>query len=492
LPLSIASNSVQGLPFAEAETRLSLLVLGALVCFQSFLRCQVGASRGAREPSSWFRRTINVACALGGIASLSLGLFGTGARDYLRQIPAPIQGGSFVVGGILAVWALFNSKGAAGLWKREPLRLDPGSPPDQSKVEGDGPADNGDLSQEAFRFEALVRASKDGVIGVDQDGKVWHWNPAAQELFKVASQDMIGRPLSDLKVYPAGDLWQELTSLQTFPYESSQRELEVARGDGSIVPVWFSISAFPRLEGGRGGFGLIARDMSEKRRIEERVSEALIQKNLILKELHHRVKNNLQLICSLLRLQAKETADEQALKLFRSSEERIRALAVVHDRLYRSPSFSSISFAECLRDLVDQIVRGVKGLPPGFEVDFQLDEVDLPIDSAITCALVANELVAERLKSAVHKHLEGFALRVFLKKDGESLRLGLWDNGCEVSDSTARSNGGSLGLSLVRALLKQVRGELEINQFDGVLFTVTLPESIFVDQSRGPAHRSSL
>jgi two-component sensor histidine kinase len=100
--------------------------------------------------------------------------------------------------------------------------------------------------------------------------------------------------------------------------------------------------------------------------------------------------------------------------------------------------------------------------------------------------------VAERLKSAVHKHLEGFALRVFLKKDGESLRLGLWDNGCEVSDSTARSNGGSLGLNLVRALLKQARGELEINQFDGVLFTVTLPESIFVDQSRGPAHRSSL
>ena len=475
----IAPNATLALHSAQSPLSVFLALFGLVVVGQSLI--------ASRLPSSGGVKYINVTCAFGGLFTIAIGLLGGSvilpeSENWIS--PQLISVGIAVFFLILSVFGL---RVGQGLLRRR-VGLDPRA--ERSEGEGkdisaplpDNRNSEKEVDEEAYRFEALVRGSKDAVIGVDEDGRVWHWNPAAQDLFRVTSQSIIGQPLSELQVVPGSDLWRELVTLRSFPYESSQRELEVLRGDGSILPVWVSISALPCRDGGTSGFGLIARDMSEKRRIEERVSEALIQKNLVLKELHHRVKNNLQLICSLLRLQSKETTDEQALGLFRSSEERIRTLALVHDRLYRSPSFSSISFAECLRDLVDQLVRGIKGLPLGFEVAFDLDEVELPIDSAITCALIANELVAERLKPGIRENVGEFTLRVFLKRHGQSLQLGLWDNGREVCEPTASPGGYSLGLNLVRALLKQVGGELEVVQSDGVLFTTKIPSSVFVDK----------
>jgi PAS domain S-box-containing protein len=338
---------------------------------------------------------------------------------------------------------------------------------------------------EAFRFEALVRSSKDAVIGVNEDGTIWHWNPAAEELCKRGAQEMLGQSLENVRVGPSGDLWKETKRINTLPYLKAQGEVPLVAGDGSVVPVWFSVSRLPEQSG--GGFSIIARNMSDKKAVEEKISTALVEKEALLKEVHHRVKNNLQLICSLLRLQAKEAADEAGLRLFRKSEERIRSLALVHEKLYRSESLSTINFGGYLHDLVAQLVRSSSSSLAPIEVEYSVMDLQFPIDTAITCGLIVNELVTNSMK---HAKSEGsvMRLRVGLQRQDEDVFISVWDNGTSPVAPNVIEDSVSLGLSLVRTLTRQLGGAVKVSQDEGVAFTVRLPATV-LKPKEGAAHR---
>jgi PAS domain S-box-containing protein len=338
---------------------------------------------------------------------------------------------------------------------------------------------------EAFRFEALVRSSKDAVIGVNEDGTIWHWNPAAEELCKRGAQEMLGQSLENVRVGPSGDLWKETKRINTLPYLKAQGEVPLVAGDGSVVPVWFSVSRLPEQSG--GGFSIIARNMSDKKAVEEKISTALVEKEALLKEVHHRVKNNLQLICSLLRLQSKEAADEAGLRLFRKSEERIRSLALVHEKLYRSESLSTINFGGYLHDLVAQLVRSSSSSLAPIEVEYSVMDLQFPIDTAITCGLIVNELVTNSMK---HAKSEGsvMRLRVGLQRQDEDVFISVWDNGTSPVAPNVIEDSVSLGLSLVRTLTRQLGGAVKVSQDEGVAFTVRLPATV-LKPKEGAAHR---
>lgn len=338
---------------------------------------------------------------------------------------------------------------------------------------------------EAFRFEALVRTSKDAVIGLNRDGTIWHWNPAAEELCKRPAQEVLGQSLEIIKVGHSGNLWRETQRIVTLPYLKAQGEVPLLAGDGTVVPVWFSVSRLPEHSG--GGFSIIARNMSDKRAVEEKISAALVEKEALLKEVHHRVKNNLQLICSLLRLQSKEAADEAGLRLFRKSEERIRSLALVHEKLYRSESLSTINFGGYLHDLVAQLVRSGGSLQTPIDVEYTVVDMQFPIDTAITCGLIVNELVTNSMK---HAKADGGStrLRIGLDRREDDVSISVWDNGSTQVSSNLVDESVSLGLRLVRTLTRQLGGTVVVSPDEGVRFTIHLPASALKSKD-SPAHR---
>jgi two-component sensor histidine kinase len=227
--------------------------------------------------------------------------------------------------------------------------------------------------------------------------------------------------------------------------------------------------------------------MSDKKAVEEKISAALVEKEALLKEVHHRVKNNLQLICSLLRLQSKEAVDEAGLKLFRKSEERIRSLALVHEKLYRSGSLSTINFGGYLHDLVAQLVRSNSASQSPIEVEYSVVDLPLPIDAAITCGLIVNELVTNSMK---HAHSEGgvMKLRVALAFGSDEVTISVWDNGTSPVSPRVIEESTSLGLSLVRTLTRQLGGSVQVLQDQGVTFTVCLPSTV-LKAKEGNGHR---
>jgi PAS domain S-box-containing protein len=344
-------------------------------------------------------------------------------------------------------------------------------------------------SDEAFRFEALVRSSKDAVIGLNSDGTIWHWNPAAEELCKRKAEEMVGRSLELIKVGSSSNLWKEVFRIVGFPFLKGQGEVSLLCGDGAVVPVWLSVSTLPEHSRGGAGLAIIVRNMSEKRLVEEKISASLVEKEALLKEVHHRVKNNLQLICSLLRLQAKEAADTDALKLFRKSEERIRSLALVHEKLYRSESLSTINFGGYVTDLVAQLVRSAGPSSSPIDVEYVLEEVQLPIDPAITCGLILNELVTNSIK---HGGSDGapIKLRVTLARSESEISFTVWDNGKAPVNPSILENSTTLGLNLVKTLTRQLGGSVTVHQNGGVEFAVLLPPSVLkVKENAG--HRAA-
>lgn len=332
-------------------------------------------------------------------------------------------------------------------------------------------------TDEAFRFAALVRNSKDAIIGLNNDGTVWHWNPAAEELLKRKAEDVTGRSLEIVKVGNSGNLWKEVLRILDFPFLKGQGEISLVCGDGVVVPVWFSVSRLPEHSRGGAGLAISVRNMADKKVVEEKISASLVEKEALLKEVHHRVKNNLQLICSLLRLQAKEAADADALKLFRKSEERIRSLALVHEKLYRSENLSTINFGGYVTDLVAQLVRSAGPNSSPIDVEYSIEDVYLPIDPAITCGLILNELVTNSIK---HGGVDGtpIKLRVTLARSDSAISFTVWDNGKAPVNPNILDQSTTLGLNLVKTLTRQLGGTVTVHQNGGVEFSVRLPLTV--------------
>ncbi len=466
-------------PFADTMTGLFLVFGGLSVLALVYNRISL-SNRSVRVPLAVF----SVLLMVGGIDELAVELLGMSGSDPFSLVESVV--GLLVLAMTLVALPWFALR---AIYAQYTIRALKGEIQTAGRMAEEVRAQQDVLSKryeesstalartatEAFRFEALVRSSKDAVIGVNEDGTIWHWNPAAEELYRRRAADVVGKSLEVVQIGPSGDLWEETQRIVGLPYLKAQGEVSLVAGDGSFVPVWFSVSHLPEQAG--GGFSIIARNMSDKKAVEDKISAALVEKEALLKEVHHRVKNNLQLICSLLRLQSKEAADEAGLRLFRKSEERIRSLALVHEKLYRSDSLSTINFSGYLQDLVAQLVRSGSSLAVPIDVQYSVEDLQFPIDTAITCGLIVNELVANSMKHAATK--EGsMKVRVSLEREQDNVLITVWDNGTSPVSPAIIEESVSLGLSLVRTLTRQLGGSVQVSQGDGVTFTVRLPASV--------------
>lgn len=218
-------------------------------------------------------------------------------------------------------------------------------------------------------------------------------------------------------------------------------------------------------------------EMAVRMHKERELEAALAEKEVLLKEIHHRVKNNLQIISSLLSLQSSRLHDPFALTQFQDSQDRIRSMALIHESLYRSRGLARIEFGSYLRDLTGHLLLSYRAQPNSISLTATAPEVYLDIDLAIPCGLLVNELVSNALKHAFPDGRSG-EIRVEIRDDdNEHYRLIVQDNGIGFPDGVDFRKTGSLGLQLVNSLTRQLGGRIELGVGAGTTFMIRFPIS---------------
>jgi two-component sensor histidine kinase len=211
-------------------------------------------------------------------------------------------------------------------------------------------------------------------------------------------------------------------------------------------------------------------DITERRRTEEQLRAALAEKEALLREIHHRVKNNLQITASLLYLQANKVTDPAARKVFEEAQQRLRAMSVVHEQLYRSDDLAQVDLADYVRTLVGQLAGESSGAPVRFDVDTA--PVRLAIDQALPAGMILVELVTNVLKHAYPGGDVGHA-SVQLTQQAERVTLTVSDGGVGLPAGLEPESSSSFGWRIIRMLTAQLGGALAIEGEDGTKASVS-------------------
>ena len=210
----------------------------------------------------------------------------------------------------------------------------------------------------------------------------------------------------------------------------------------------------------------IAYDITERKEIDRAIRSALKEKEVLLQEVHHRVKNNLQVISSMLNLQKSFVKDPETLNLLEESTNRIATMSFIHESLYRNTDFANISFAEYLQRLSANLIQSYSR--SGCEVVLQtvFDEVYLSLEQAIPCGLITNELVSNSLKYAFPDRAQGTITLRIQHVEGGAVELEVSDDGVGLPPGMDFAKNDSLGVYLVQALTEQIDGELVVTSVD--------------------------
>ncbi|MDD5093630.1 MAG: histidine kinase dimerization/phosphoacceptor domain -containing protein [Dehalococcoidia bacterium] len=222
-------------------------------------------------------------------------------------------------------------------------------------------------------------------------------------------------------------------------------------------------------------------DLHQKNAVlEERIAE----REVLLKEIHHRVKNNLQIIASLLNLQKRSITDQEARLLFEESGRRVQSMALIHEQLYRSGDLAKIDFKQYLRSLADNLIRTYANGSSGIALNLHAENIFLSIDTAVPCGLMVNELITNSLKYAFpegwqrdpsNKYAPAIDIRVAMTSD-HHLTLVVADNGIGLPEGLDIYNTETLGLQLVTSLSSQLSASVEVDRTLGTTFRITIPQ----------------
>jgi len=331
------------------------------------------------------------------------------------------------------------------------------------------------LKLERAYIDQLFESAQEAIVMADKNGHVMRVNDEYVRLFGFSSPDeLVGKLVDDLIVQDdAREIAKSITN-KVGMGDSVSLETVRQKKDGSLIDV--SVLASPIEVDGKlfGTFG-IYRDITDRKQAEERLEQSLKEKEVLLREIHHRVKNNLQIISSLLLLQSNQISGKKNLELFQESQNRVKSMALIHEKLYQSQDLASINFREYLNSLVIGLFRSYQAQSDHVELKLEVGDISLGVDSAIPCGLIINELISNSLKYAFPNGREGVisvALRSLNKKDVE---LAVSDNGIGMPEDLDFRNSKSLGLRLVTILAEdQLEGEIKLSRDKGTEFRIKL------------------
>jgi len=289
----------------------------------------------------------------------------------------------------------------------------------------------------------------------------------------LSREDIKGKTDYDIATKEAADGWRNHDQKVMATGKATQIEEEADLPDGHHV---FLANKFPLVDGDGQiyGVGAISHDITDRKRAEELIKASLAEKEVMLREIHHRVKNNLQVISSLVSLQADTLADERMRSVFDDVRNRVRAMALVHEKLYQTGDLAHLNFADYAASLLHYLWRSHGALAEKVRLDLAVAPMALPIEAAVPCGLILNELVGNALKHAFPTG-SGGEVTVGLEQDPDTETVCLWvrDNGVGLPAGLEWQQSRSLGLRLVQMLAGQLCGRVETGTGPGAEFRVT-------------------
>jgi two-component sensor histidine kinase len=223
------------------------------------------------------------------------------------------------------------------------------------------------------------------------------------------------------------------------------------------------------------------KEIESRKNAENKIQSSLNEKNILLQEIHHRVKNNMQIISSLLNLQTRYVDDEEAVNVLKESQNRVRSMAMIHEKLYQSKDLSHIDFLDYIQSLVSNLFYSYNVTNPQIISVFKIDDIKLNMETAIPCGLIISEIVSNSLKYAFPNEMYGEIL-VSLKSVEDGYELIISDNGIGLADEFDIDNNKSLGLILVKSLTEQIDGEITITRNHGTEFKINFKEQKYKER----------
>ena len=323
-------------------------------------------------------------------------------------------------------------------------------------------------------LDTLLGSAPIGFAFVDPELRFVRINQSLADMNGVPREQHLGRPVHDILPELAEDVEPRLRRvLKTGEPLLDQEVHGETRATPGLRRSWLS-SYYPvRTPAGQVlGVGVVVVEITERKRVEEQLKSSLKEKEVLLKEIHHRVKNNLQIISSLLRFQS-EHADRNPQVVLQESQNRIRSMALLHEKLYRSPNLSKLDFTEYIRSLASHLMQSYP-LTGAVKMRIDAGQLFLDVDSAIPCGLIFNELVSNALKHAFPDGAHG-EIAIELQANDDIVTLRVSDDGVGFPEEIDFRNTESIGLQLVSALTDQLEGTIELRGKPGTEFKIAFP-----------------
>lgn len=332
-------------------------------------------------------------------------------------------------------------------------------------------------TQEALRasetnYRTLVENTDDLICRFLPDSTLTYVNDAYCRYFKREREELIGLPF--LQLVPPEEHEQIRIYLDELVRGKAgyTYEHQVVTPSGSLRWQQWTDRPIIDADGSIHELQSVGRDINDRRLMEEDLQRSLAEKEALLREIHHRVKNNLQIISSLLKLQAANVTDAQARAIFADSQNRINSMALIHERLYRSGDLAQIDFATYVEALIPHLVRSLGAEARGVNLTLDIPEIQLAVNAAIPCGLIINELVTNALKHAFSAGGQGqITISMEREIDGR-YRLTVQDDGSGLPPELNLAESDGLGLQLVQALTAQLQGELVQLSGNGAGFSI--------------------
>lgn len=354
---------------------------------------------------------------------------------------------------------------------------------------------------------AIVDSAHASIIATDAEGVIVSFNEAAQRLLGYSEEEVVGR-MSATALHDPQELEQRASELtREFgrsvepgfealvaylrAHNADHREWTYVHKNGAKLPMLLSSAALRDDHGRITGFLGIASDIGQQKRNEHELKAALEEKETLLREVYHRVKNNLQVVGSLFNLQLRSLSPGSARAALADAADRVRTMALLHEKLYRSPTLSAIDLDDYFNDLLHRIAASNGAAERGIEVQCHCVHLQIGLDTAVPLGLIANELVGNALKHGFPNGRTG-RVRLRVEIEGASMLMTVDDDGIGLPADQQHLSSASLGLVLVRSLSSQLDAEFTLESGVGTLARLRLSRSrgsIAPETDVGASHR---
>jgi PAS domain S-box-containing protein len=333
------------------------------------------------------------------------------------------------------------------------------------------------LRQTLSLLNAALESTADAILVVNTSGEMtrfnrkfvsmWNippsflnpWNDKAVHDFMIShlkNPEQSNATMDDLSKKPGEESFDEVAFLDGRIFERYSKPQKI--GDVIVGRVW----SF--------------RDITERTQMEQKVARSLKEKEILLKEIHHRVKNNMQVISSLLFMQAETLTDETVKDILRESQNRVKSIALVHEKLYQSTDLDRIDYIDYLRRITSHLFESFEVNPSRIALKIDAEPVYLNIDKAVPCSLIVNEMLSNSLKHAFPGGRKG-VITIDLKSRGENFILTYSDDGVGIPETIAFDRTESMGMQLIMGLTEQINGSIVLDRHGGTKYTITFPAS---------------